>query len=87
MARPTDPNSTKCCDSHMKNTTTGDDYSRFYKKDDDGESARNKLKHTKKSDALGYENAPPEYVSQTRSALNQSLNASRNKYDGGMRLP
>lgn len=54
----------------MNNTTTGDDYARFYQKDDDGESARNKLKHTKKSDALGYENAPPEYVSQTRSALN-----------------
>lgn len=78
MARPTDPNSTKGVKSHMNNTTTGDDYARFYDKDDDGESARNKLKHTKKSDALGYENADPEYVSQTRSALNQSLNASIN---------
>lgn len=62
----------------MNNTTTGDDYSRFYKKDDDGESARNKLKHTKKSDALEYENAAPEYVSQTRAALNQSVNANMN---------
>ena len=63
MARPTDPNSTKGLDSFMRNTTTGDDYARFYQKPDDGESARNKEKHTRNSNALGYENADPEYIS------------------------
>lgn len=72
LTKPTDPNSTKGSADHDYTSTNMADYGHMHDKQPDDSVTRNKEKHTRTNQAMAYENAKPEYVSQTRASLEEA---------------